>query len=704
MKIRFILILFYITALTSSIFSQTERIELLNLEFEGNTQIPTSKLETVISHNESSWWFIRTAPDDDFSGIKGLFLNILSFGVEEQYLDTLRIVNDISLLKKYYWSEGFFEVDIKSEYSFQTENSEGELKFIISENEPFVIKKLNIGGFEKLSKSLFEAVKNQLTIDTNNQYSERLVQENNDIIMNYLGDRGRMFVSSEDPNIVIDTALNKVDVNLKFDVGDSFSISDVQVERTGSGKELVEDNLLTDIVGIEKGDRFSFYEMQRGQVRLYRTNLFSSASVSAVRADTSNGTVPILISAEVGSLYEFSPELILNDQEGFNLGLGLGFTRKNFLGDARKLSLNFSIASQNPWKFLQEISASNSNLYGYADARLVLEQPFLFGKAINTRFESYFTHQIRKDFWDANLIGTKISLDFELPRYTYITSLRVFLNWENSEYMYSDNYIDQVLSDTTLIYNEELKDEINTNPQSNYVLLGVNIGVNKTNDFLFPTRGYNLNFIFEDGNLLHYLASEAFNSTMNRPVYYKTLMKSAYYFPFQFISDGVLGLKLISGYIHTYRGRKDLIPFNQRFTAGGSNSVRGWETRGLTPSRQFIDYENLSKEDFDALFNQQLTPGGFFIIEGSFETRYKLSDEFGSAIFVDYGNTWNDPDEFRFNEFAVAAGFGFRYYSPFAPIRVDFGFKVYDPSDRRSFFKKNVWNEFEFQLGIGEAF
>ena len=77
-------------------------------------------------------------------------------------------------------------------------------------------------------------------------------------------------------------------------------------------------------------------------------------------------------------------------------------------------------------------------------------------------------------------------------------------------------------------------------------------------------------------------------------------------------------------------------------------------------------------------------------------------------IFIDYGNVWNNYDRFRYDEIAVSAGFGFRYYSDFAPIRVDFGFKAYNPNDTRGFFTRLKHSPFldnlEFQIGIGEAF
>ncbi|KUG26634.1 hypothetical protein ASZ90_003517 [hydrocarbon metagenome] len=165
-------------------------------------------------------------------------------------------------------------------------------------------------------------------------------------------------------------------------------------------------------------------------------------------------------------------------------------------------------------------------------------------------------------------------------------------------------------------------------------------------------------------------------------------------------------MKLRIGVIKTYEGNKFEIPFNQRFYAGGSNSVRGWKTRELVPEQnQGILSSNPTPEEIESVLLRNMIPGGFVILEGSIEARNRIFEKLGSAVFVDYGNVWNEFENVQLNSFAVAAGFGIRYYSDFAPFRIDFGFKVYDPADRRSFFKKGFFSEtFEFHFGIGEAF
>ena len=236
--------------------------------------------------------------------------------------------------------------------------------------------------------------------------------------------------------------------------------------------------------------------------------------------------------------------------------------------------------------------------------------------------------------------------------------------------------------------------------------MGIGLGANKTNDFLFPSRGYNLSLVVEDGNAMAFVASKVLGFVFSDPLYYRAIMNFSYYLPLAENENTVFASKLKTGYIQAYKGSQYDIPLNQRFYVGGSNSVRGWNTRELAPKKSsFVLPLNPTSEDIEAILARGIIPGGFFMIEGSFEARARLLGPIGSAVFIDYGNSWNGYSEVVWNDIAVAVGFGFRYYSDIVPIRVDFGFKYYDPSDRRSPFKKQFWSEiFQFHLGIGEAF
>jgi outer membrane protein insertion porin family len=434
--------------------------------------------------------------------------------------------------------------------------------------------------------------------------------------------------------------------------------------------------------------------------------------------DTVGNTVPLSVNSDIGMMNEISPELIMNNEfNTFNLGTGINYIRKNFLGNARKLTLGSSIVAQNISEFIKNPTFADSAFYGYADARVSIEQPFLFGYPITTKLETYYTLQKRKEEYNSTIFGAKLSMDFELPDYVYLNSLNAYINLESSEYEYTEKQLAKLLSSWFQINNmpKEIADSSaldyvqnklkSRNFSSTSAIMGVTFGANKTNDFLYPTSGYSLSFLVEDINSLASLINRIIGKSFDKPQSVKMVATSTFYPDLYSSKNDALGIKIKIGDIYTYRGDQIAVPINQRLYAGGSNSVRGWGSRELFPETANLDFGNSSREDLEAYLLKGAAPGGFFLFEGSIETRHKFLGRLGAAVFVDFGNTWNDIKEFNFNDLAIAAGFGFRYYSDFIPFRIDFGFKVFDPKDHRSLFKKQLWGELlQFHIGIGEAF
>ena len=687
--ILYFLILVNLFFLNHSLVGQNEkRIELVNIEFSGNDYFDTSELEDIIISKESSWWGSQ------------FFNSFTSFGSPATYFDSLDIADDIEILEKYYKSNGFFKAQFSNKYTItKGKKREASLEYYILENDRSTIRKYVFEGLADLPAILLKQLNGLLDLDTSNFYSEFLIETNNISAINYLRDKGYMMVQASTPIVEIDTLENVVDVSVKFNLGNRYRISEVRVEKSGPGKDLVSKTLIGEIANISKDKFYNYSDLKLAQIRLYRTNIFSSAVITGSLQDTNKNYVPVNINTKVGLLNELSPELIvINEENTLKFGLGLTYINKNFLGGARKLTIGASAAAQNITEFIKEANLASSNIFGYVDTRIGIEQPFLFGKPINTLLEGFYTLEKRKNQWNARIYGAKLRLNFELPQYIYLTTLSTYFTLQNSKYIYQEDYLLDILPDSVVT------GELTTNNTA--AIVGVQLSANKTDDFLFPTTGYSISILAEDGNSLPYLISSISNSNFNQPVYYKIALTMTAYLPFTKNIFDSFGTKFKIGNIHSYIGNKNNIPYNQRFTSGGSNSVRGWQAYEL-PNTKPVLPDNYTQDELNNVA-RNITPGGFFLLEGSIEAREYLSDKIGAALFVDYGNVWNKYDEFRYDELAVAAGFGFRYYSDFAPIRIDFGFKAYDPDDRRSFFTRLKHNKFlnnlEFHFGIGESF
>ena len=144
------------------------------------------------------------------------------------------------------------------------------------------------------------------------------------------------------------------------------------------------------------------------------------------------------------------------------------------------------------------------------------------------------------------------------------------------------------------------------------------------------------------------------------------------------------------------------IPFSKSFFAGGSNDNRAWTAYDLGPGTSDNNNE----------FNEANMKLAF-----SFEYRYKLFGKLNGAFFTDAGNIWNVLDDVTdrkatFNDIeslkdlAVGAGFGLRYDFDFFILRLDNGFKAYDPvyGNNNRWLKDFNFSNAVYNIGINYPF
>ena len=149
-------------------------------------------------------------------------------------------------------------------------------------------------------------------------------------------------------------------------------------------------------------------------------------------------------------------------------------------------------------------------------------------------------------------------------------------------------------------------------------------------------------------------------------------------------------------------GNANSIPFVRSYFGGGSNDNRAWRVYSLGPGR--TDNENdFNEANLKLAFN--------------LEYRFPIVGDIKGAFFADAGNIWNvfdnvEDTDATFNGFgslgdlALGTGFGLRYDFTYFVIRLDTGFKTYNPardgSDR--WLKDFNFQEAVFNIGINYPF
>ena len=668
--VKILIVLNLIIFFSANFYPQTkDKYELRSINFEGNNEFSTSTLISVIYSEESPGWFWQ-------------FLNsFTSFGKGPIYFDSSNIQIDLSALYAYYNANGFFETRISYKYDIDSSDKDVDLTYILRENKRSKFGKDTIFGIQSLPSDVKENFKKELAFDKSQWYSQSIVQQNIEQAVNVLLNSGYMLAKWDSTIIIRDTVNNLANLDVYFTTGKRYVIDSVMVTKSGEGASEVKNKLLRDITDISKGDYYNLEKIRQRQVRLYRTGLFNSVILSASEKDTSGNGVPLNLNGNIGLMNELSPEIILNNQNNFlNIGLSASYIRKNFLGNARKLTISPSFAVQNFFNDFSQIfkkfSLRDTTLLGYIDARMKIEQPYLFSKPIFGTWENYA--QVNKQSnYNLTIYGSRLTFEFELPKYTFVNFLSTYYNVE-------------VTKENDLVYHTPLSTKLIS-------LIGADFGRTTANDLLFPTQGYNISLQAEHANAFPYLFSKIAGKNFDDVMFYKLVLSSSFYFALDLKKNNIFALKAKIGQMHTYLGNYSGIPLNQTFYVGGSNSVRGWRANQLHPQNAPL-IENAQGKNIK---------GGTFLIEGSFEYRYRFMQSFGVVLFYDYGNTWIGYKPFRYDEVAQAVGPGFRYYTQIAPFRVDFGFKFYDPIA-----KKYIWNNWdkhffrnlEIHFGIGEAF
>ena len=204
-------------------------------------------------------------------------------------------------------------------------------------------------------------------------------------------------------------------------------------------------------------------------------------------------------------------------------------------------------------------------------------------------------------------------------------------------------------------------------------------------------------------NLLKTTAIESLTQSTGL-TYYKYLRTNIDYRHYLPISArSLLAFRVNAGVVFGY-GENRTAPYEKRFFAGGSNSVRAWLPRRLGLGASYPRSKSLMNgilmplfaTDSSGQFDYRFEQPGDVLLEGSAELRgrlFKFVADVNGAFFIDAGNVWllrdpgNNPNAvFRpdtfYQQLAVGTGVGLRLDFSFFVLRFDFAVKAYDPARR----------------------
>jgi outer membrane protein insertion porin family len=133
----------------------------------------------------------------------------------------------------------------------------------------------------------------------------------------------------------------------------------------------------------------------------------------------------------------------------------------------------------------------------------------------------------------------------------------------------------------------------------------------------------------------------------------------------------------LRGELGHIQGMGKEVPIDEKFYLGGINTIRGYDGRTVSPYRTFdlpvldgvngIGGRSDSKVylggDTEALFNA--------------EYQFPILKDAGlkGLLFMDAGNSYDGANKI-FSRFQASYGFGFRWFSPMGPLRLEYGIPI----------------------------
>lgn len=380
----------------------------------------------------------------------------------------------------------------------------------------------------------------------------------------------------------------------------------------------------------------------------------------------------------------------------------------------------FSIKLKGAYEFVngdKNTDLLNENYYEYGfDIGLTYPKvlfPFLKKKwrdqpSANTRFNIGLMNQHRSEY-TRQFFNTTVNYGWTTGYGKYVYSLDLmdinYVRMPRTSKDFEYRYLTGPNSNPLL--RESYKDQF-------VVRTGITASISDNSIFKRSPHTYTVRTSFEVAGWLPRLLTSVNGQSPNNEgfrkifgVQYAEYVKGSadYARTFNFSKKRSLAYHLGLGLAYPY-GNSNVLPFERRYFAGGSNSIRGWSTRSLGPG------SHKSTSGSSNFVNQT----GDIKFEASVESRHKLGDLFEVAGFFDMGNIWTihnyqgqENGQFKFREFykeiAMAYGIGIRIDLRFLLLRFDTGMRLYDPSRKQSDrLVLPAWSRTAFHFGIGYPF
>jgi outer membrane protein insertion porin family len=535
--------------------------------------------------------------------------------------------NDALLIADYYMNNGYVNVKVSEPAIKLAEDQKSLVVAInITEGDQYRIAGISFKGDILYPEN---EIRKKLKTEQGAVFSRANLRADIGTLTDMTADKGYAF-NNVNPKTTPD--LEKKTLDLAFDIEKGELVYIERISIAGNSK--TRDKVARREMRLMEGSLYSATGFKRSKQNLMNTGYFEEANVATAKgssADKLNINVDLKEKATgaftIGGGYSSLDGLLFQGS----------ISQSNFLGLGLKANASAAIGG-----------SSNTYSLGLSDPYF-LDTKWTLGGDIYRSEREYDDYSIRRTGGDikagypiSDFIGTFWMYKYEIKDIYDVTNLAII---ENPEY-YSEFQPGQTT--TSSIY--------------------ASITHNNT-DFRFdPSTG-----------MVNTLSVE-YAGLGGTNKYVREVLDNTFYYPLWW--KFVISSKIVVGSIQ--KAGAD-IPPDEKFYLGGIGSLRGYESRSVSP------YKNVTLSDGSV---SRLNLGGEKELFGNVELKFPLLPEAGlkGVVFFDYGNAWSGgltPPEIQ-----MSYGWGIRWASPMGPLRLEYGIPINPRSG-----VDDTSGRFEFAIG-----
>lgn len=536
------------------------------------------------------------------------------WGRNDGKLKVFELSNDSSRIADEYMKKGYLDVQVSSPYlKTYIDTYQANLTYFIKEGKPYKIKSISI------ENPLFDDKQNAQTVkDLRSSAGKTIniedIRKDVKTIETQSADLGYAFVEVY-PDIQKNDQTQEATVVFKVIPHDKVYIRNVII----SGNSRTVDRVIRRELYITEGNLYNRTDLSESKNALKRTSYFDDVNIKEEKVDDTH--IDLIVDVKEASTGAISGGIGYGSSDGILLNASLSDT--NIFGSGIKSSVS--------------VDKSDDTLSG----RISLINP----RVLDSQY---------------SLGGTLYSNDYEWDNYSEknygfdITVGRQFARYYNVSLTYNLEQSDIYhLSPTLLRTGYELGKSIKSS-------ITPAITFNNTDDYYLPRSGIIASTSLEYAGLG---GDQEFISSSSKFNFYQGL-------------QDYIGYDLIYRYKASFYKvwNEGYLPINQRIYLGGIRSIRGFESRTVSPKNQWGD-----------------EVGGTIAFANSVELSFPLIDriKLRGSVFFDYGMIGRkNLDEIK----RMSTGIGIEWITPIGPLQLVFAKPLNDK-------KGDDTNSFEFNLG-----